>query len=356
VLDFELAASLSVSYGFAFVFQGPAIHADLSTTQVRASVIPEGSITAHVSAAIDLLIFSGSIDAHINLITLAFPVTIAATLDGSSSCYSIGLDSSFLTGEVSLNYDIALCFVDCSDSIPIFTWQGYEYKTILSAAGCCGGSSRAIEGGHSMSERTYIRAGTGSNSDPVAGTFKINGFSKRPQWKTTVTFKNSAPPKKGGVPRVVKAVSTIRTKNKRILDSKSTNPTKSVRDYLKRDSNYRTGSDNAGHILAATLGGSNTDKRNFFAQHGTVNKGAFRVFEGNIKQCLLQNTNLYAVVTMKFSYNFALYDTIRPNSYEIKVTFKTNAGATAPANTCASIIKPIYKGSGSIHMDYDWNQ
>ena len=54
-----------------------------------------------------------------------------------------------------------------------------------------------------------------------------------------------------------------------------------ARDWARSRGNN---DDDAGHILGALLGGSGTDLDNIFPQLRKINRGAYRVFEGKIRE------------------------------------------------------------------------
>lgn len=352
VLEIEVQAALSVDYGYAFVFQDKAVDPTLATTQFRASVIPGGQIFASLSASLDLAVVSGSITAEITLASLKFPITIAANLDGSTSCYSVGLDATFLQGNVELSYDCI--FGLCGDTLPLFSWPGYEYKQVLIADGCCGSGSRYLVDVEELP--TVSRSYKYVAGDPVVGTKKVN------YGKSIVRVSRSGVTPKW-VPRITWMYSELRTSGGYILHADSTHPSSAVRKYLARET-LRRSTDQAGHIVAATLGGSNYDKENFFLQPGSINTGSYKSFEYWVKNCLLQNPTYRAEHIVVFRYGNPL--TIRPKGYSVSVTFYDGpiknkvvvpraAAGSKVVDGCPRI-RTLFLARGKVHMKYSWTQ
>jgi len=312
-LNFEVTATLSVQYGYAFVFQGRAINPSLSTTQFRGSVVPGGHVSAHVSAAIDIWIASGSISADVTLIDLSFPATVAAQLDGSTACYGVDVDSTFLSGEVVLRYK-APCIWRCSTKTKqLFSWTAFRYRTNLVKKSCCGSGARGEADDVMMTNELpslhYQRTYTFQDGDPVPGTHPINNGKTMVVWK-----------KENGVARVKSAETHVsfNAKQGRITDAVKSDPSEDVKAYLKR-SDQRTAAYSAGHILAASLGGSNIDKYNFFIQLEPDNRGSFNTFEEDIARCLTANHFYSVKYVMLFEYDPD--DDIKPRYYTAQAAF-----------------------------------
>jgi len=86
--------------------------------------------------------------------------------------------------------------------------------------------------------------------------------------------------------------------------------------------------DDAGHILANRMGGSGKDPVNIFPQNLSVNRGAYRVFEGHIADCVANTAGVTATLDWTFTYTFS--NDTRPNGVTYCVNYdKTPVCATA---------------------------
>lgn len=149
----------------------------------------------------------------------------------------------------------------------------------------------------------------------------------------------------------------------RFPDAVTSNPSAGVINYLKRSTSFIAGMDSAGHILAASMGGSNSQKENFFIQRQAENRGLFNQFETNIKDCLIANSSYNARFTVVFDYNIGNND-IKPDSYIARVVFFIKTAASeilVPRNALdlfrpqqCPMIKQNFIALGAEHMEYQF--
>jgi len=247
---------------------------------------------------------------------------VAAQLDGSTACYGVDVDSTFLSGEVVLRYQ-APCIWRCSTQTKqLFSWTAFQYHTNLVNKACCGSGARSeaddVMLTNELPSLHSPRRYTFEAGDPLPGTYPINNG------KTVVVFRREA-----GVARVYSAESHIsfNVNDNKFPDAVDSAPTRDVKNYLKRSTQWSAGVDSAGHILAASMGGSNDDKKNFFIQLASINSGPFNIFETDIKDCLRVNRGYSVKYVMLFHYLSS--DDIRPSSYSAEATFYIGPASSA---------------------------
>ena len=94
--------------------------------------------------------------------------------------------------------------------------------------------------------------------------------------------------------QITSASATVRKKD----IGKGTPTNQKARDWARSRGNN---DDDAGHILGALLGGSGTDPRNIFPQVVKINRGAYRVFEGKIRNYI----NKHGTVHLEWKFVYA---------------------------------------------------
>lgn len=79
--------------------------------------------------------------------------------------------------------------------------------------------------------------------------------------------------------------------------------------------------DDAGHILANNLGGCGTCPINLFPQNLRINRGAYRLMEAAIYECIDAGSDVTAFLDWKFTYQTPAVAHMRPVSYVYNATF-----------------------------------
>jgi len=323
-LQIDVVAALNVGFGYQFLFYGNAIGATLSSTQFRASAVPGGSVSASITAGVDVWVARGGISATVTLISLDFPVTAAIMMDGSSSCYKVSMNSQFLRGNVVLYYEIPhFCYWSwCHKSYELFKWDGLSYTTDFITAPCCQGSRTKS----SIPELTHYKHAL-PPSDSHQGQKRITYFDGSPQrinsGRTVIHYEVIEKDFWTECNRITLAKSTITGQT--VLDNLNqvSAAADGITNALKEcEPSYKTLGYNAGHIVKPNLGGSNSDLPNFFLQLSVVNSGSFEAFEIVLRECLRQDRTLEAEFTMRFEYFSSTPRTIIPKAYEVFVKWR----------------------------------
>ncbi|KAL7301718.1 hypothetical protein TKK_0005715 [Trichogramma kaykai] len=110
--------------------------------------------------------------------------------------------------------------------------------------------------------------------------------------------------------------------------NKGSAPTKGARDYAHR---MGKANDDAGHILAARLGGSGSDLRNIFPQSKNINRGVWAQAEADVANAVQKYKKIHYVVNLIYKDQKAT----RPYQINYKVT-KPDGGVLF----CNDVVNP----------------
>lgn len=95
--------------------------------------------------------------------------------------------------------------------------------------------------------------------------------------------------------------------------------TQASRDYLRRYGGLIEGLDHAGHIVANTLGGDGRATYNLFSQNGSINSGAWRTYEQEIREYLVRR-GAGSWVRLEYEFYYC-QDSNRPVSFTLRAEF-----------------------------------
>eukprot|EP00026_Physarum_polycephalum_P000122 Phypoly_transcript_00122.p1 GENE.Phypoly_transcript_00122~~Phypoly_transcript_00122.p1 ORF type:complete len:1299 (+),score=171.04 Phypoly_transcript_00122:2707-6603(+) len=353
-LSFEVTGALSLQYGYSFYFENSALSPSFHSTQFRASVVPGGQIDAAVSATLDLAVAYASIEADLLVAKVNFPVTVAAQLDGSTSCYSVGLESEFLSGSVTLSANFRLCLFNCHKSYSLFEWKGFSYNTNLLASGC---DCSAEDDGS-----TFVLDDLEFTNDTDIPLVRIPRAYEKVEYVLDGREYND-------YRRPLTVAAIIYPRN---VNARKSKPTTKVTDVMKEvldknlDIQGLDGPFNSGHIIAASLGGSNGRVANFFVQLRAINGGGYKNIETGIADCLKKRINTSYRAKMDIFFTYANGITQIPNTYTIKVRFelwrsRENVWKLVPhqngyPQNCYNAFSATYMAEGEAHIYYRFTQ
>lgn len=104
-----------------------------------------------------------------------------------------------------------------------------------------------------------------------------------------------------------------------------TQPTDAMRDYVRERGRQGGQRDQAGHIIAARLGGTGSERYNIFPQSPNINMGQWRVEEGRIYDVVRDHGTVLVLV----NFHYPNDRSTRPDYFTIRVR-AVGRGARAP--------------------------
>jgi len=369
-----VTAKMFVNYNYELVFS-KGLTTDVSQMQIRLAVMPGGEVTANLIASADAIAVEVGVSTNLQVARISIPSNWGIRLNGFSTCQYQNLQLDMLRGDFTVFYlNRLFCFFSkgplCAGSYTLGDWPGFPYYTDLSKTSCCeppvsdpvpggsgigdggagaggptpGGGTGVGDGGAGAGGADPVpgggSAGGGSNPSRTAAharnplpagsipagqssrTFNINNGLTSITWESV-----------NGVERPTMAISFIGgcTVANGCPNGVPTNVHSSVSTALRGTGEYITPQFNAGHILAATLGGSNDDIRNFFIQDAAQNQNEWaNGFERQLRNCLQTNPAYWASITVAFEYDGPKQYT--PSNYAATAEFTYQNGTACPTN------------------------